>query len=460
MRAITFSEIEGPLAAVRVASGPEVFLGVSTDTRTIRHGQLFVALKGERFDGAAYAREAVAKGAAGLVVGSAVEGIQPGAATVLLVADPLRALGDLAAYARGLIHGRVVGVTGSNGKTTTKDLLAHLLSGRFSVFRTPGNENNPVGLPRAVLSIGDEAWAVLEMGISRFGEMSRLSRIARPDIAVITNIGDAHLEFLRDRAGVARAKGEILEGLEHGAVLVVPADDPHARSISDRFDGRVVTFGECPGADLRAERIESAPDGVRISIAGGPEVKSPLPGKALARLVLAAMAAGREAGLSLSEMAERAATFRMPPMRMGLEQIGRVSVLADCYNANPSSMEAFLQEIPRLADGRRLVAVVGDMLELGPEGESFHRRLGATASAARPALLVGIGEAIRALLEAAGEAGLEAHRILRYPTAEEAAEGLCGVVQAGDFVALKGSRRMRLERVVEGLRARMGNGHA
>lgn len=435
--------------------------GVSTDTRTLEAGELFIALKGPNFDGAEFLAQAIEKKAAGVVVEQGADAPDGDAAFVVEAADTLRALGDLARAHRNRFEIPVVGVTGSNGKTTTKEMIAALLSRRGETCRSEGNLNNLVGLPHQVLRLREEhESAVFEMGMSEAGEISRLAEIARPRVAVITNVGPAHIEGLGSVEAVRDAKGEILEGLPPNGVAVLSNEDPHSRVLAGRYEskgGRVIRFGFSRESDFRAEGIHITTGGARFTLRS-PDGESEIRIEALGRHnvlnALAAAACASALGVGLGEMADGLSRAVLPKMRLQAREItGRpgVRLLDDSYNANPESVAQALETASALSGDGRLISVLGDMAELGPLAESAHREVGRKIAAVGVDLFVGVGPLMRLASDEARRAGMDGARIMNFDTPEEAASSLGDMLLSGDWILVKGSRSMMMERAIQGL---------
>lgn len=444
------------------ARGPS-FAGAAADSRAVAAEQLFFALPGERVDGFDFIPQALASGAAGVVVARA-RGVPagPANAAVIAVDDPRRALGDLARAVRAEFRGRVVAVTGSNGKTTTKELVAAALRPLGAVLRTPGNFNTDVGLPLTILSAtGAEAAWVLEMAMRAPGEIAYLTEIAEPDIGIITNVAAAHLETLGSIEGVARAKGELFAGLGPQGTAVFPADDSLiAAQAAPVAQERRLTFGGHQG-DVRILDFVPAGAGgavVRYAVRGTPVVvRLPLGGAHNARNGAAALAAAVAAGVSPVQAASGLETVTLPPHRSAPVAAGGRTILDDCYNANPASMNAALGALAAASgDGRRF-AILGDMLELGPGAEAAHKELGrAAGGGAGLAGLAAVGQFAPLVVGEARAAGLTAERAVVATSPEAAAAVLAPWTSAGDWILVKASRGLRLERAVEALRAALG----
>jgi UDP-N-acetylmuramoyl-tripeptide--D-alanyl-D-alanine ligase len=441
------------------ARGPH-FAGAATDSRGVVPGQLFFALPGARVDGFAFAGQAATAGAAGVVV-DRTRGIPEGCGDVAVIAvdDPRRALGHLARVARAAFRGRVVAVTGSNGKTTTKELCAAALRPLGRALRTPGNLNTDVGLPLTILSAaGDEASWVLELAMRARGEIAYLTEIARPNIGVITNVAGAHLETLGSIAEVARAKGELFATMaiqgDRGQI-VLPVDDPLiAEQAAVIPPARRLTFGGREAGDVRILDFVPAGAGgatVRYAVRGTPVIsRLPLAGLHNARNGAAALAVAAAAGVSPLAAATEMEKVTLPPHRAAPLPAGGRTILDDCYNANPASMLAALAAVVAAAGEGNAFAVLGDMRELGPEAEARHRELGAEAAKGL-AGLIAVGDHAATMIAGARAAGLARAEVA--PSPEAAAVAVAAWTTLGDWILVKASRGMRLERTVDALRA-------
>jgi UDP-N-acetylmuramoyl-tripeptide--D-alanyl-D-alanine ligase len=453
------SGVGGTLAAP--ASPALVFAGVSIDSRTVAAGEVFFAIRGPRFDGHDFLAEARARGAAAAVVHRDVAA--PAGLPLVRVADTTRALADLARHVRRRSGVPVVGVTGSVGKTTTKDMTAHLLATRGPVLKTEGNLNNQYGLPLTLLRLRPEhATAVLEMGISAPGELRTLARLAEPDVAVLTKVAPVHLEFFDSVDAIADAKAEILEGLRPGGFAVINGDDPRLVRVGERWGGRVVWFGLDRRFDVSAEGRASDAFGqrFRLRIAGrAAEVVLPLAGPHFVTNFLAAAAAAHVLGVPLETAAQAAALLAPARHRGEILRLGSgVTLLDDCYNSSPEALEAALTALSLIPASRR-VAVLGDMLELGPTGPALHRERG-RALVGRVDVAIGVGPLAKEILAGAREAGLPSAALHHLADSAAAASAVPGLVRAGDAVLVKGSRGMRLEAVVDALVERLGREEA
>ncbi|MBI5511900.1 MAG: UDP-N-acetylmuramoyl-tripeptide--D-alanyl-D-alanine ligase [Deltaproteobacteria bacterium] len=432
---------------------------VGTDTRSLPPASLFVALRGERFDGHAFVAAAVNAGARAVLVderGSA----DLGAVSVprLVVRDTLTALGDIAREVRRRIGRPLVAVTGSNGKTTTKELLYAALSARGPVHKTTGNLNNLVGLPLTMLAWPTAAWAaVLEMGMSAPGEIARLTEIAAPTVGVITNVGPAHLSGLGTVADVGRAKGELYTGLSPEATAVVNADDPVLAAVAVPLLGarKRLTFGSSRAADVRVvgQRLRGETSSVDLEVLGRPcRLTIPLVGAHNAMNAAAAVAGALALGLTAGEIQAAIGGVVVPGGRLRAVRIEAkgIHLIDDTYNANPASMQAAFLALAQLSQGRR-VAVLSDMLELGPDAPALHYGVGKAAAVSGVHLVLTVGEHAAEIARGATEAGAHASHC---GSLAELCQTLDRVLTAGDWVLVKGSRGMRMERVVAHLEGR------
>jgi len=424
--------------------------GVSTDSRTLRAGELFVALRGENFDGHDYVTAALKASAAAALV----SGRPPDLGTdrpVVLVDDTVAAYGAVAAWWRARTSVRVVGVTGSNGKTTTKDMIAQLLEGIGPTLRTEENHNNHIGVPETLLRIRPHhRFAVVEMGTNHPGELGPLARLVRPHVAVITNVGPTHLEGFASPQGVAEEKGHLLDFLAPDGLAVLHADDPWSGGLSERYQGRRTTFGLSPDAQWRAESVRSDGERLEFELARhGQAFSIPVVGKYQVSNCLAAIAVAHELGLSVRDAARRFKTFVAPKWRMSVHQVGGMTLVLDCYNANPASMRAALEELASRAAAGRRVAVLGDMLELGRASEAAHRDLGRLVASAGLELLCAVGEHSMLLAHAALRRGMPARRVFWTSDKAVAAGWVCERLLPSDTVLFKASRGMRLEEVAD-----------
>ena len=418
--------------------------GWSVDSRTVAAGDLFFALRGPNHDGHDYAAAALEKGAAAVVVERRVgdAGMQ------ILVPDTQEALTRIAAWARERWGGEVIGVTGSAGKTTTKDVVAALLAVGVRTGKTDGNFNNFVGVPLSLLRLPDEARvAVIEMGMNHAGEIRQLSALARPRAGIVTNVGYAHIENFDSIEGIAAAKRELIEALPADGVAILNADDNRVASFRDQHPGRTITFGIDQPADVRAEAVEFLEDGARFRVRGV-EFESRLIGRHNVLNILAGIAAADVYGIEPERLRDAVASLSRPKMRGEQFTFQGVLVYNDCYNSNPDAVRSML-DVLRDAPGRRKIAVLGEMLELGHWAEALHREVGNYAAMSGVQLLVGIRGAACHILDAAKGAGHAVDAAYFFDEPEPAGEFLRGVVQPGDAILFKGSRGTRVEKALE-----------
>ena len=490
------------VTSARVVTGEAVrrrdkVRGITTDSRKAGRGELFVALKGEHYNGHDFVETALRQGAIGAIVQSAYrlpaslkgetvdsrsrmsrtsispahpERAEPRSVpkrpVILAVQDPLLAYQQLATHHRLRFEIPVIAVTGSNGKTSTKEMVARVLEERWNVLTTEGNLNNRIGVPQTLLRLtAAHQAAVIEMGVDRKGQTTRLAEITRPTIGIITNIGSDHLEFFRTLDDSAQAKGELLDLMEAEQAVVLNADDPFFEYLAARSRCRVVSFGLSPKAQVRA--VDTAAD------QRGTSFRLVMPGKTKptptaihafglhnVSNALAAAAVGQVCGLSGLSIARGLSHFRPAAMRSQVEVSGEITIINDCYNANPSSMKAAIDLLSDLGSRGRTFAVVGDMLELGPEGPGLHRDVGAYLARKGIAWLIACGTLGKEFAEGAVGAGMDANRIRRVADAAEAGELILSLVCESDVVLIKASRGMRMEHVVEALRNRSSTGSA
>ena len=455
------------LDAVLKATGGELltkgkencFLGISTDSRTLRPGELFVALVGENFDGHQFVEQAANSGAAGVVVGlKEAGGLDPQALKipVIGVGDTLRAFGDLAAYWRGRYSIPVVAITGSNGKTTTKEMVARILSGSWKVLKNQGTFNNLVGVPLTLLQIdGSHEAVVVEMGMNQPGEIERLTEIVQPSLGMITNIQPAHLEGLGDLDSIQLAKGALFAGMAPTGTIVVNRDDPRILKEAAGFPGRQVRFS------AKGDPAEVSLEGVLGVDGRGSrfllrlpeetlEISLPLLGLHQINNATAAAAVAWALNLPARTIAAALNNFQAVDKRMEVLTLpGDIHLINDTYNANPGSMAAALQTLIQVKEQGRAFALLGDMLEMGGESDSLHRQVGRIAAEQGVDYLLAMGKQASHILTGAAEGGMTRDQLSQAPGHEEMATQVYGLLAPGDWVLVKGSRGMRMEKVVE-----------
>ncbi len=449
----------------RPLSGPSsaTLRHVSTDSRTCPpEDALFLALSGPRHDGNRYALGALERGARAVLVG---EGRAPDRAelrakggfadrAILEHPDPQEALLSLARWYRSLWNIPVVGVGGSNGKTTTKEILGHLLGRSMPTVRSEKSFNNSVGVPATLFRIdGATRAAVVEIGTSARGEIARLADVARPTIAIVTIVAEEHLEGLGSIEGVAEEEGDLLAALPAEGVAILNADDRFHPELRRRAPGRVVTFGIEHEADLVAREVVFHVAGCSFFVDGRPATL-PLLGTHNVYNALGAVAAATALGLSLEQALAGLGDLRTPQRRLERKTFGDVEILDDSYNANPASVRAAIRALEGLRVGRRRVLVLGCMHELGSDSPRLHREVGRAAGAADLDLLVAVGAESGSLLAGATETGMSSAKMIRFPATEDAAAALGDLLRPGDLVLVKGSRAEGLERVVDAIARR------
>lgn len=441
----------GAMAGELIGADPEArWQGADLDSRRIQPGQLFFALPGERTDGHRFVADAWERGAAAAVVERLTAELE---GPLISVEDSFAALHDLTRAVRRRTPRKMVAVTGSAGKTTTKELLVAMLSSRYRVAATPGNLNNLYGFPIALLGIPEETeWMVAEMGMSTPGELGGVARLGRPDVAVLTNVRPVHLEFFGTIEAIAAAKAEILQGLSEDGLVVANADDPQLVRVLRSHPRRILWFGQTDAAEVRWSDVEPLPRGgsrFRLRVDRREiQVELALFGSFNVANFVAAAACAHELGVGLEEIAAVGATARAPAMR-GIvhHRQGDVVIVDDSYNSNPEALELVLASTAAIP-GERHWAVLGEMLELGEEAAEYHHRAGEQAAGLGFSPVVGVGEASRELVGAAAAAGIEAEW---ESDAGGAAERAAGILSDGDVVLVKGSRGVGLDVVVERL---------
>ena len=447
---------------------------IVTDTRTLQPGDFFIALRGDRFDAHEFVGQAFQRGAIGAIVERGFAGstagnpahvsgagsAEPAREGIIEVGDTTRALQDLAHAVRKASGTRVVAITGSAGKTTTKEAIAEFLSARFRVVKNKGNLNNHIGLPLSLLQLRERPdVAVMELGMNHAGEISRLVAIAEPETRVWTNVGDAHIGFFPSPDAIADAKAEILERADKTHVLVCNADDPRVMQRAARFAGRTLTFGGSSSATVRAGEVQNLGiDGMRARMttpAGDRVVQTPLLGRGNLANVLAATAVALEFGVPLDDIVAAAARLRPADRRGAVRRLrGGIVLIDDSYNSSPSALAAALDVVGREARGTRKVAVLGEMLELGEHSLALHRASGKAAAAVGLRLLFAVGgPPARALADAAIEAGMPASAVRYVERSEGAAREIAAAIKAGDLVLVKGSRGTRTDIVADRIAA-------
>ncbi|MGZ4868630.1 MAG: UDP-N-acetylmuramoyl-tripeptide--D-alanyl-D-alanine ligase, partial [Candidatus Angelobacter sp.] len=426
-----------------------VAMGYSIDSRTLNPGDLFIAIAGQHFDGHDYVQAALEKGAVGAIV-EAGKQVAGDPLRLLQVEDTLKALQLLGAAARRLWGKPLLAVTGSAGKTTTKEILAHILATRFRVMKSSGNLNNHIGLPLQLLKLeAEHDLGVVEMGMNHAGEIRALGALAHHDLAVVTTVAPVHLEFFGSLAEIARAKYEIIETLPSGGVAVLNADDEYVCQFGRDFKGKVVTFGIRRAADVSAQNVKlNGAEGSTFDLvvgSVGEPVTFPLVGEHNIYNALAAAAAAMERGVSPSQAAVALSSIAPPDKRGQVLHLNGATIINDCYNSNPRALEAMIDTLASMKAERRIL-MVGEMLELGPTAEALHRECGKHAAEKKIDVVIGVRGMARAVAEAACGSGTQAQFV---ETPEQAGEWLARNLRPGDAVLLKASRGVKLERALD-----------
>lgn len=458
MKPITIQDIRRATGARLLApppADPPIVEAISTDSRAAPPNSLFVAIPGEKFDGHDFVAAAAGRGAVAAIVERSID--PPPDRCMLLKVDSARAaLGKLGRLVREQLRPKVkvIAVAGSNGKTGTKHLIDSALSPSLSGTISPKSFNNDIGVPTTVFAArATDDYLVLEMGTNHPGEIRALTHIGAPDIAVITNCGPEHLEFLGSVDGVRRENASIIEGLNPRGLLVVNGDDRALLEAVREYPGRRVTFGFDRANDLFASDVETGDMGVSFRLNGSRQQQCfvPLLGRHTACNALAAIAVARRLGLDEQRIREALAHASGPEMRLQMQEICGVRVLNDAYNANPASMAAAIDTFASLSAAGRKIMVLGDMLELGPDEAAHHRDVGTLAAGAKPDLIVCVGDRSKSTADAAARAGIAASAIRWYADARAAAAEVPMLVREGDLLLLKGSRGIRLEEIAKAM---------
>ena len=450
----TVKDVLGAVKGKLLSGNPEEILtGISTDTRKIKNGELFVAIKGGNFDGHSFILDAVAKGAGGVLVqegGITNANFKLPDVSFISVNDSIRALGDIGNFHRSRFNIPIIGITGSNGKTTTKEMLSAILSKKFNTLKSFGTENNNIGVPLTLMRLnGEHKIAVLEMGTNHLGEIRRLSEIARPTAIIITNIGPSHLEYLEDVDTVLKAKLEALEYMDKDGKIILNADDDCLRTISST--PKTVWFGFDKDADFYADKINLEPDGINFRLNGEWDISLGVLGRQNVHNALAAIACAWDFGVAIDDIKDALKEFKVPNMRMEVKRFGDIKIINDTYNANPQSMKQAIEALRDMVTEGRKVLVAGDMLELGTFSGRFHHLVGKQAAESGIDLIVAVGKLAEHVAEGAQEAGMSQRKIKLCAVTKEACEKMGSFIKKGDTILVKGSRAMKMEGIVNEL---------
>lgn len=453
MQPIKYSEIAEITGGQFICRGKnDTASGITTDSRKISEGDLFIPLVGARFDGHDFIMSSLQAGASGSLTSVDVRPVE--GKTIIKVEDTLKALSAIAGHYREKFRIPFVGITGSVGKTSTKDMIACVLSRRFCVLKTEGNFNNEIGLPLTIFRLDNthEA-AVVEMGMSGLGEISRLTAVARPEVAVITNIGMSHIEKLGSRQNILKAKMEILEGLNKDGLVILNGDDNLLSGLKGLLSFRTVFYGINEGLDYQAFNVRTEGEsGTFFEITIGAsdyKVHVPVPGIHNVHNALAAIAAGIELGIPVNEIVKGIDDFTPGEMRLNIVKRNGLKIINDAYNASPQSMEAAMSVLSDIKGAGRSVAVLGDMLEMGDWAEKAHFGVGSLAASARLDCLVTVGKQARYIAEGAVKSGMPGEKIFSFECNRDVSQFLNEFLREGDTILIKGSRGMKMEQIVE-----------
>ena len=449
MASFTTQEIIAATKAECIKEGTTVlFTGVSTDTRTLQPGDVFIALIGENFNGHQFIAQAIKKGAKGIIVSTITEKME--GVAVYKVDNTLRALEQLAAFHRQKFSIPLIAVTGSNGKTTTKDITSHILSSRYHVLKTQANFNNEIGLSQTLLSLNEHHQvAVVEMGMRAKGEIEHLTKIAKPTIGIVTTVGETHMELLGSLENIAAAKAELVAALPEDGLAILNNDNSFVAAMRVKARCAGMTFGIDNPSDVRAENVVTG--GMNIAFQcvysqGRFMAMLPLIGRHNVYNSLAAVAVGIKLGLTAAEITAGLTSVSLTRMRQSIEKYGEYTIINDAYNASPMSMAAAIDTLVEVADQRK-VAVLGDMLELGRIAEEAHQRIGRKLAGQGIEIVITLGELSKNIAQSAREYGVK--NVISCVTHEEVEQALKRLLKPGDTILLKGSRGMRMEKVLE-----------
>lgn len=449
MAEFTMAEVCLATGGLSRQSGHSIrFNSVSTDTRSIVPGSLFVALSGEHFDGHDFVPEAVRKGASGVIISRSIQAAAEVA--VIMVPDTRRALQDLAFFHRRRFNIPVIAITGSNGKTTTKDMTAAVLASRIAVLKTEANYNNEIGLPLTLLNLTSEHQAaVVEMGMRGKGEIKDLANIAQPTIGVVTNVGETHIERLGSLAAIAEAKSELVEAIGETGLVILNSDNAYVSAMSAKTAARILYYGLGGEADIRAKDIASRGEGTRFICCAGEQefpVQLTVPGRHNVYNALAAIAVGLEIGLTSDEITKGLLQFTSGTMRLHIEQRGDYIIINDAYNASPLSMVAAVETLSDVASGRK-IAILGDMLELGEFAEEAHSAIGRKLAQHNVDAVVTVGTLARFIALSAQQTGVKF--VMPCEDHAKAQAVIREIIKPGDTLLIKGSRGMKMEKMLE-----------
>ncbi len=458
---LSAADVESGTAGI-LTGGPKnaAFRAVSIDTRSLQTGDIFFAIRGPNLDGHRFIPDALAKGALGAVAEAdySFPGEFPKGRVLIRVEDTHKALKDLAGWIRRRWPGKLVAITGSMGKTTTREFAAQIVQSRFNVYQTPGNYNNLFGLPLALTKLAPRHdLGIFEMGMSAPGEIAEMCRIAAPQIGVLTNVAPVHLEFFDSLEEIAAAKEELVQALHADGTLIYNADDPRVREIAGRFAGRKISYGFSGGADVRADEVKIVSlneTRFTLSCAGAVcEAAVPFPGAHFVMNSLPGVALGTMCGIPPERIAESLESLKQASMRGQILCFKEgFAVIDDSYNSNPRALMEMIKTLSQLPSFNRRILVAGEMLELGAGSEALHAECGAFAAESGLDVVIGIRGAAQEIVRAAVRAGLPESRAHFFPHADAAAEFLKTQMRKGDLALVKGSRGVRVEKIIQALR--------
>ena len=422
--------------------------GVSIDTRTIKPGELFIAIKGQKFDGHEFIAQAISDGASGVIISGNINGSGEAVPGVIKVSDTLMALKELAYYHRKKFNPKMIGITGTNGKTTVKEMTAAILSAKYNVLKNEGNLNNQYGIPLSLFKLaGEHQIGVMELGMSALGEIADLCRLVEPEMGIVTNVGEGHTQYLKDIPTVGSAKGELLEALPERGLAVVNGDDANVMAQIGRTKAKNIKFGMGDNCHYKAEQINYGPDGTSFKV-NGQQITIRQLGLHNVYNSLAAIAAGEALGVDIKSAAEKLAGLEPTPMRLEIITTGKFTIINDAYNANPPSMRVALKVLGSLNASRRKVAVLGDMLELGDIEKLRHHDIGAFA-AENADLVVAVGPLGNDIY--LGASSLKKNSLYYQDNAALIAK-LDTILKKGDVVLVKASRGRNFEEIVNAIK--------
>lgn len=450
MEKLSLAEVAQVTGAEKNSDAEIYFDGVSTDSRKITTNMLFVALKGENFNGESFAKDALKNGATAVLVSKTAKRVPEG--VVLKVDDTLTAYSQIAGAWRNRFDIPIIAVTGSNGKTTTKDLTAAALTGLGNINKTSGNFNNEVGVPMTLLELNEKhKAAVVEIGMRGLGQIESLAEVVKPTIGIVTNVSETHFELLGSIENIARAKGELVEAIQPGGTIILNADNRHTAAMKNLAGAgvKVVTYSLEGGADLVAKNILIGSVATEFTLSYGGadyDFEIPMIGRHNVSNALAAIAAGLTVGLSVEEIQRGISTLTTTKMRFEVIRRDGLTIVNDAYNASPASMRVAIKTMSEVYGGR-LIAVLGDMLELGDISERVHKEIGAELVENKFDTLITLGELGKLIAAGAREAGLK--NVYTFDTHEDAAKKILELVRVGDTILFKASHVMHMEKIIE-----------